>query len=147
MLDEKRIREIAQEVATANLTSANVSSVSSSAAVDSEGRDALRITIVIKPGSASRIKGDATLDTLVGIQGRLSRGRRRTFPNSGVRYEERAQRKWRFLILVIYLSRPTSSLLFRLDPRARWILDEQFRQLTMRRSTQPSLLLRISSLV
>ena len=80
MLDEKRIREIVQEVATANLTSANVSSVSSSAAVDSEGHDALRITIVIKPGSASRIKGDATLDTLVGIQDRLRAEGEERFP-------------------------------------------------------------------
>jgi hypothetical protein len=71
MLHEKRILEIAQEVASAKLTSANVSSVSSSAAIDSEGHEALRITIVIKPGSESRIKGDATLDTLVGIQDRL----------------------------------------------------------------------------
>jgi hypothetical protein len=71
MLDEKRIEEIAQEVASANLASSNISSVSSSTAIDSEGHDALRITIVIKPGSESKIKGDATLDTLVGIQDRL----------------------------------------------------------------------------
>src|ERR1700676_3334710 len=80
MLDEKRIREIVQEVANANLTSANVTSVSSSAAVDSEGHDALRITIVIKPGSASKIKGDATLDTLVGIQDRLRAEGEERFP-------------------------------------------------------------------
>ena len=71
MLDEKRIQEIAQEVASANLASANISSVSSSTAVDSEGHDALRIMIVIEPGSESRIEGDAVLDTLVGIQDRL----------------------------------------------------------------------------
>jgi hypothetical protein len=80
MLDEKRIREIAHEVATANLTSANVSSVSSSAAIDSEGHDALRITIVIKPGSASKIRGDATLDTLVEIQDRLRAEGEERFP-------------------------------------------------------------------
>jgi len=80
MLDEKRIREIAQEVATANLTSANVTSVSSSAAIDSDGNDALRITIVIKPGSASKIRGDATLDTLVGIQDRLRAEGEERFP-------------------------------------------------------------------
>jgi hypothetical protein len=73
MLNEKRIQEIAQEVAIANLASANISSVSSSTAIDSEGHDALRITIVIKPGSLSKIEGDATLDTLVGIQDRLRR--------------------------------------------------------------------------
>jgi hypothetical protein len=80
MLDEKKIREIAQEVATANLSSANLSSVSTSAAIDSDGRDALRITIVIKPGSASKIRGDATLDTLVGIQDRLRAAGEERFP-------------------------------------------------------------------
>jgi hypothetical protein len=71
MLNEKRIQEIAQEVASAKLASANISSVSSSTAIDSEGHDALRIMIVINPGSESKIKGDAALDTLVGIQDRL----------------------------------------------------------------------------
>jgi hypothetical protein len=73
MLDEKRIRKIAQEVASANLTSANISSVSSRPTIDSEGHDALRITIVIKSGSESKIGGDAALDTLVGIKDRLRR--------------------------------------------------------------------------
>jgi hypothetical protein len=73
MLDEKRIREIAQEVAIANLASTNVTSVSSSPIIDSEGHDALRITIVIEPGAESRIGGDAALDTLVGIKSRLRR--------------------------------------------------------------------------
>lgn len=80
MLDEKRIREIAHEVATDKLTSANVTSVSSSATIDSEGHDALRITIVIKPGSASKIKGDASLDTLVEIQERLRAEGEERFP-------------------------------------------------------------------
>jgi len=73
MLDEKRIREIAQEVARANLASTNVTSVSSSPTIDLEGHDALRITIVIKSGAESRIGGDAVLDTLVGIKERLRR--------------------------------------------------------------------------
>jgi hypothetical protein len=38
---------------------------------ESEGHDAVRITIVINPGSESKIRGDAALDTLVGIQNRL----------------------------------------------------------------------------
>lgn len=73
MLNEKRIREIAQEVANANLASTNISSVSSSTAIDSEGYDALRIRIVINSGSEAKISGDAALDTLVGIQDRLRR--------------------------------------------------------------------------
>lgn len=73
MLDEKRVREIAQEVAIANLASTNVTSVSSSPTIDLDGHEALRITIVIEPGAESRISGDAALDTLVGIQDRLRR--------------------------------------------------------------------------
>jgi hypothetical protein len=73
MLDEKRIREIAQEVAQAKLDSTSVTSVSSSPTVDLEGHDALRITIMIEPGAAARISGDAALDTLVGIKDRLRR--------------------------------------------------------------------------
>ena len=73
MLDEKRIEEIAQEVASANLASTNVTSVSSSPTVDSQGNDALRITIVLKPGAESRISGDAALGALVGIRDRLRR--------------------------------------------------------------------------
>jgi hypothetical protein len=71
MLDEDKIQEIAREVASAN--SVNVTSVSSSPTIDSEGHDALRITIVIKSGSESKIGGDAALDTLVGIKYRLRR--------------------------------------------------------------------------
>jgi len=73
MLDEKKIQEIAREIATANLASANISSISSSTGVDSEGHDALRIMIVITPGAEAKITGDAALDTLVEIKERLRR--------------------------------------------------------------------------
>jgi len=73
MLDERKIAEIAQKVASANLTSTNVTSVSSSPTIDSLGQDALRITIVIKSGAESTISGDAALDTLVGIRDQLRR--------------------------------------------------------------------------
>ncbi len=83
MLDEKKIRQIAQAVATANtanLSSANFTSITSSTAVDSEGHEALRITIVIKPGAASKIDGDAAVDTLVQIQDRLRKEGEERFP-------------------------------------------------------------------
>ena len=73
MLDEKRIREIAQEVASANLVSTSFTSVSSSPTIDSGGHDAVRITIVIEPGSEAKISGEAALDTLVDIKSRLRR--------------------------------------------------------------------------
>ena len=56
MLDENKIRQIAQEVATATLSTANFSSILSGPAVDSEGHDALRITIVIKPAAVEKPK-------------------------------------------------------------------------------------------
>ena len=80
MLDEKRIRQIAQEVATANLSSSNFTSIASSTAIDSEGHEALRITIIIKPNAESKIKGDAALNTLVQIQDRLRKEGEERFP-------------------------------------------------------------------
>lgn len=79
MLDEKKIDEIAQKVASANLAS-NVTSVSSSPTIDSLGQDALRITIVIKPGAETKISGDAALDTLVGIRDQLRRAGEERLP-------------------------------------------------------------------
>jgi hypothetical protein len=73
MLDEKRIREIARQIASANLASTNVTSVSTSPTIDLDGNDALRITIVIEPGFESGLAGDAVLDTLVGIRDQLRR--------------------------------------------------------------------------
>lgn len=80
MLDEKKVRQIAEKIAIANLSSANVSSVASSTTIDSEGREALRITIIIKPGAAEKIEGDATLDTLVEIQDQLRKAGEERFP-------------------------------------------------------------------
>jgi hypothetical protein len=80
MLSQKEIVEIAREVAAANLTISFVTDVLSEPAVDSEGRGALKITIVIEPGAATKISGDATLDTLVQIQDRLREAGEERFP-------------------------------------------------------------------
>jgi hypothetical protein len=71
MIAAKKIDEIAEEVAGEELRAANVKSVTSDSATDSEGRDAVRITIVLRPGAAETIDGDAALDTLVKIQQKL----------------------------------------------------------------------------
>jgi len=80
MTSEKRIRQIVRQAATANLGSANFTSVISSTATDSTGHEALRITIVIKPGAETKIKGDAALDTVVQIQDRLRKAGEERFP-------------------------------------------------------------------
>jgi hypothetical protein len=80
MLATNEIIKIANDVAAANLTSSSVSSILSESTVDSEGREALRITIVIEPGAAAKIMGDAVLDTLVQIQDRLREAGEERFP-------------------------------------------------------------------
>jgi hypothetical protein len=40
-------------------------------AIDSQGRDALRITLVIAPGAVRRLRGEATLNALVRLHERL----------------------------------------------------------------------------
>jgi hypothetical protein len=72
MVDDKKIRAIARQVATANLSSsAVISDIKTTSFIDSEGHDALRITIVLNPRGTHKIKGDATLDTLIQIQAQL----------------------------------------------------------------------------
>jgi hypothetical protein len=69
-----KIDQIVAEVATATLARENVDRVMSEAAIDSQGEEALRITIVIKEGAVERLKGDPVLDTLVQIHDRLLDG-------------------------------------------------------------------------
>ena len=80
MLDRTKVISIARAAATANLTSTAFSNVISEPTTDSEGRDALRITIVIEPGVATKLNGDALLDTLVQIQDNLRKAGEERFP-------------------------------------------------------------------
>jgi hypothetical protein len=73
MLDQKTIDTIARQVAAANLSSANVTGVFSAPTTDSEGHDALRITIVLTEGSSDVISGKKTLDTLAQLQDSLQK--------------------------------------------------------------------------
>jgi hypothetical protein len=72
MLDPENIAQIAEKVAKSNLTAAVVEGVRVAPVIDSEGREALEITIVVKSGTAAKLNGDAVLDTLVQIQDSLS---------------------------------------------------------------------------
>ena len=80
MLDREKIDQIVREVATANLAAQNVQAVQNELATDSEGRDALRITIVLARDAITKLKGDAVLDTLVEIQDRLREAGEERFP-------------------------------------------------------------------
>jgi hypothetical protein len=80
MLDNRRIAQIATEVAIANLSQQNSTSIVSSPSIDSTGQEALRITIVIPTGAEQRIQGDAALSTLVQLQERLREAGEDRFP-------------------------------------------------------------------
>ena len=71
MLPAKQIEEIATKVAQANLTPQVAHRVLSEAIVDSEGQDALRLTLVISTESVERIDGRQLLDNLVETQRQL----------------------------------------------------------------------------
>jgi hypothetical protein len=86
MLDKTKIDQIAETVATANLTTGSVNSVDSSSTVDPDGKDALLIKIVLTPGSSDGITGDAALDTLTGILRSLQEQGDERFPI--IEYEE-----------------------------------------------------------
>jgi hypothetical protein len=80
MLDDARIIQIATEVATANLSQQNFTSIINSSGADSMGQPALQITIIIPTGAEKKIQGDATLNTLVQIQERLHKEGEDRFP-------------------------------------------------------------------
>lgn len=71
MIEQKKIDQIATEVAKKNLGASNVSHATSEPIIGSEGEDALRITIVIQDDSLPNITGDAVIDNLVDLHHRL----------------------------------------------------------------------------
>ena len=67
MIEHKSIDEIAARVATDKLGAANVAQILSEATIDSEGGDALRVTIVIPEDVVEKLTGDTILDILLGV--------------------------------------------------------------------------------
>jgi hypothetical protein len=79
-MENEKIAQLAKQIATTHL--AAVSNTSSVSTVDSEGRDAVRITIVLDAAAAASMKskGDAVLDTLVEIKEALRERGEERFP-------------------------------------------------------------------
>ncbi|MBI3705385.1 MAG: hypothetical protein HY244_16430 [Rhizobiales bacterium] len=80
MLDLEQINQIVSDVATHNLGAKAVKWTDSQSTTDSEGQAALRITIVLAPDVAKKLKGDAVLNTLVEVQDRLREAGEERFP-------------------------------------------------------------------
>lgn len=71
MLHDRQISEIAERVARGQVAEEGVERVLAELTTDSEGNDALRITVVLKPEAAETLSGDAALDLLVELQREL----------------------------------------------------------------------------
>ena len=80
MLRNNQIIKIARDAIVANSSPSVVNRVISEPTSDSEGRDALRITIVVKPNAIAKLTGEATLNTLVRIQEKLREAGEERFP-------------------------------------------------------------------
>ena len=72
MLENIEVSRLASGVAQGRAASAVVKRVLTEPATDSEGKDALRITMVVKPTYLKTLAGDEALDLLVAIQRKLS---------------------------------------------------------------------------
>jgi hypothetical protein len=78
MLKKSDIDRIAQAVARATLDSS--AGVESTSTIDSQGDPALKITIVLTPGSTESIQGKDVLKTLDQVQQRLQEEGEERFP-------------------------------------------------------------------
>ena len=80
MLHDTRISEIALEAARRGGANAGLERVMTEPTLDSEGKDAVRITLVLTPDAVQSLTGDEALDILVSIQQSLSREGEERFP-------------------------------------------------------------------
>jgi hypothetical protein len=80
MLDLSEINNIVRSVTARNFGPKAVEMIDSQSTTDSEGQDALHISIALAPDVARELKGDAVLDTLVEIQDELRAAGEDRFP-------------------------------------------------------------------
>jgi hypothetical protein len=80
MLDYRTIEKIADRVAKQKVAEAGLERILAESVTDSEGNDALRITLVLKPKAVEALTGDAALDLLVELQRALAKEGEERFP-------------------------------------------------------------------
>lgn len=81
MLDLATVNDVVNKAAAASTESGmDIQRVDSEPTLDSEGQEALHITIVLKRGSAGKISGDNALDTLVRIETSLREAKEERLP-------------------------------------------------------------------
>jgi hypothetical protein len=81
MLELAKVNDVVRRAASAVLKRrAGLQRVFSEPTSDSQGHEALHITIVLKPGGADNISGDMALDTLVEVERALREAKEDRFP-------------------------------------------------------------------
>lgn len=81
MLELVKVNDLVKKAASAVLRRPGVlRRVSSEPTLDSQGHEALHITIVLKPGGADKISGDMALDTIVEVERALRGASEDRFP-------------------------------------------------------------------
>jgi hypothetical protein len=88
MIDPDKIQRIAEETAKASLGAGCVSWVSSAPMIDSRGDEALRITIVLTPGSAETLSDAQLVDVTVRVHDALQMQGEERFPFLGFESED-----------------------------------------------------------
>jgi hypothetical protein len=88
MLDMETIKQVSTEIAKANFGPENVVRVESEPTVDSTGKEALDILIVVAPSVPDNLTGDNVVDTPVQISARLMEAGDEHLPIIGYATEE-----------------------------------------------------------
>lgn len=71
MLDSRKISDVTEEVVRESVSGFALERVLAEPTSDSEGKDALSITVVLTPEALQGLTGDQVLDLLVALQQRL----------------------------------------------------------------------------
>jgi hypothetical protein len=91
MLDLNKVDEVLDKVAATDLKRIGVSRVYSKVTVDSEGHDALQITVVLRDDKKDGVSGDDAVDIIVGIERELRRAGEERLPIIEFATEEELQ--------------------------------------------------------
>jgi len=80
MIDLQHVNRVVDKAAAVSLKRSGLSRVYSEPAMDSEGREALLVTIVLRSDAPVKINGARALNTIVRIQRDLRRSGEERFP-------------------------------------------------------------------
>ena len=80
MLSTSRIEQIAADAARKQVAAGGLERVLAEPATDSDGKEAVRITLVVTPKTATSLTGDQALDLLIEVQNRIQEAGDERFP-------------------------------------------------------------------